>query len=303
MYESGMDGPKNAMTRLKRNWTPIQILAEVLKKKPWVTSINAIETAKVPVLKVTAKVKQATVLIDITFSVECGKKMSVSYNSDNSDEDAFAGNRMRAIFSDHSGLAASKLVREYVKTLPALTPLALVLKQFLYERDLNDTYTGGISSYCLVLMIVAFLKINVAPLANGKEKERVNLGTILLEFLRFFGEQFDFDKMGISLHNGGEYFYVPQPGSTLVIIDPFHPKRNIGHSVFGMWRVKAAFKHAFSTLLSPYTTKFAPTLLSRIIHPHSPTPSSANVVQPDAPILLSPPWASTHAAYFKERNT
>ena len=39
--------------------------------------------------------------------------------------------------------AASHLVRSYIRSLPALTPLALVLKQFLSERGLNNTYTGG----------------------------------------------------------------------------------------------------------------------------------------------------------------
>lgn len=34
-------------------------------------------------------------------------------------------------------------------------------------------------------------------------KEEENLGAALLGFLRFFGLYFDFDKMGISLGNGG----------------------------------------------------------------------------------------------------
>ena len=33
---------------------------------------------------------------------------------------------------------------------PAATPLALVLKQFLADRTLDQSYSGGLSSYCLV---------------------------------------------------------------------------------------------------------------------------------------------------------
>ncbi len=113
---------------------------------------------------------------------------------------------------------------------------------------------AGLSSYCLVLMIVAFLRINKVPTVSVEQeryawaevnreqeeergatqptdtrayarrretggrgspppasssasapglKEEENLGAALLGFLRFFGLQFDFDKMGISLHNGG----------------------------------------------------------------------------------------------------
>jgi hypothetical protein len=59
----------------------------------------------------------------------------------------------------------------------------------------------------------------------------------------------------------------------LDLITQHTTQRNIGHSVFGMWRVKAAFKHAFHTLISPYTTNYAPTLLSRTarLPHHQPT--------------------------------
>ena len=38
-----------------------------------------------------------------------------------------------------------------------LKPLVLVLKQFIFSANLNDTYQGGLSSYGLILMIVSFL--------------------------------------------------------------------------------------------------------------------------------------------------
>lgn len=41
-------------------------------------------------------------------------------------------------------------VRELIGQYPALSPLALVLKQFLTDRSLDHPYTGGLSSYCLV---------------------------------------------------------------------------------------------------------------------------------------------------------
>lgn len=50
-------------------------------------------------------------------------------------------------------LAATHLVRSYIRSLPALTPLALVLKQFLSERGLNNTYTGGLLPSSILLLI------------------------------------------------------------------------------------------------------------------------------------------------------
>ncbi|GLD93537.1 hypothetical protein PINS_up002129 [Pythium insidiosum] len=44
--------------------------------------------------------------------------------------------------------------------MPELYPLAVVFKQLLRERDLNDAYTGGLSSYSIVLMIIHFLLLS-----------------------------------------------------------------------------------------------------------------------------------------------
>lgn len=42
---------------------------------------------------------------------------------------------------------------------PILKYLVLVLKQFLLQRDLNEVFTGGISSYSLILLTVSFLQV------------------------------------------------------------------------------------------------------------------------------------------------
>ena len=42
--------------------------------------------------------------------------------------------------------------------MPPLRPLVLVLKFFLAQRGLNETFTGGVGSYMLQLMVVSFLQ-------------------------------------------------------------------------------------------------------------------------------------------------
>lgn len=44
--------------------------------------------------------------------------------------------------------------------------LILVLKQFLLQRDLNEVFTGGISSYSLILMAISFLQVSTLCLKN-----------------------------------------------------------------------------------------------------------------------------------------
>ncbi|KAG7378620.1 hypothetical protein PHYPSEUDO_009830 [Phytophthora pseudosyringae] len=104
-------------------------LAKVLDKKQWVESLLCLDTAKVPVLKLVSA--ETSVPIDITF------------------ESA----------ATHSGLLARDLIKRYAENMPEIYPLAIVFKQLLRERDLNDAYTGGLSSYSVVLMIIHFSQL------------------------------------------------------------------------------------------------------------------------------------------------
>jgi DNA polymerase sigma len=87
----------------------------------------------------------------------------------------------------------------------------LVLKQYLHERGLNESYTGGLASYSLVLLVASFLQKygrvfqQHVPLPAGHQD--ANLGALLLGFLELYGKRFDFDEMGISIFDGG---YVEQ---------------------------------------------------------------------------------------------
>lgn len=101
-------------------------------------------------------------------------------------------------------------VDDFDRKMPPLISLSLVLKQFLFERGLNNSFNGGLSSYCLVLMVVSFLQLKgfgdqneSAGEADKKRESKMNLGQLLVEFLELFGKKFDYHKTGISLNNGG----------------------------------------------------------------------------------------------------
>jgi DNA polymerase sigma len=48
--------------------------------------------------------------------------------------------------------------QRFQQRYPTLRPLVLTLKHLLFLRGLNKPYHGGLSSYALVLMVVAFLQ-------------------------------------------------------------------------------------------------------------------------------------------------
>lgn len=55
---------------------------------------------------------------------------------------------------------------------PVLPYLIFVLKQFLLQRDLNEVFTGGISSYSLILMVISFLQVRGYRHTQSKKRRK-----------------------------------------------------------------------------------------------------------------------------------
>jgi non-canonical poly(A) RNA polymerase PAPD5/7 len=59
-------------------------------------------------------------------------------------------------FNMNNGLRSAQLIFRYLEEYPYLKYLVYVLKQYLLQLNLNEVWTGGISSYSLILMLVCF---------------------------------------------------------------------------------------------------------------------------------------------------
>jgi DNA polymerase sigma len=164
---------------------------------------------------------------------------------------------------NHRGVETVALVRGLAERYPPLSPLALVLKQLLHEQSLDHSYTGGLSSYCLVLLIARFLQsatdpgTGAAPLpsadvgadvgaAAGWGGTRLGLGRLLLDFLHFYGEVFDPRRTVVRLGLGRRGMLGDQRQPTdslgkfdpLYIDDPLSPaENNVGKGVFRVYQV------------------------------------------------------------------
>ncbi|KAH9629932.1 hypothetical protein HF086_017447 [Spodoptera exigua] len=137
---------------------------------------------------------------------------------------------------------------------PVLTRLVMVLKQFLLQRDLNEVFTGGISSYSLILMCISFLQLHPRP---ERLRQPHNLGVLLIEFFELYGRKFNYVKTAIRVKNGGSYVSKDEiqkemndghRPSLLCIEDPLTPGNDIGRSSYGAIQVKQAFDYGYIIL-------------------------------------------------------
>lgn len=67
--------------------------------------------------------------------------------------------RVDISFNMNNGVKSAEMIKHYMSVFPMLSKLVLVLKQFLAQRDMNEVFYGGISSYSLILMVVSFLQV------------------------------------------------------------------------------------------------------------------------------------------------
>ncbi|XP_067914883.1 terminal nucleotidyltransferase 4A isoform X3 [Heterodontus francisci] len=220
---------------------PLQLLEQALRRQ----NIAEPHSIKVPIIKLTDQ--ETEVKVDISFNVETGVK-------------------------------AAQFIKDFVKGYPVLPYLILVLKQFLLQRDLNEVFTGGISSYSLILMAISFLQLH--PRIDAR-RPSVNLGILLVEFFELYGRHFNYLKTGIRIRSGGAYVakdeimknmtngYRP---SMLCIEDPLVPGNDVGRSSYGAMQVKQVFdyayivlSHAVSPLARSYPNRDSESTLGRII--------------------------------------
>jgi non-canonical poly(A) RNA polymerase PAPD5/7 len=204
-------------------------------------SILVLDKALVPIIKI----------VDIKTEL----KIDISFNTTNS-------------------LNSVEKIKQFIKEFPSLRPLVMVLKQFLLQRDYNEVFRGGISSYSLILMTINFLQLHERVISANE-----NLGILLIEFFELYGKRFNYEKSAIRIKDGGRYVakdeirrqFKYSHNSILCIEDPLDLHNDIGKSSFGALQVKEAFQYAYLTLSNAvlphnsYLLKNNPSILGRII--------------------------------------
>ena len=159
------------------------MLAEHLRTQDWAEEVQAITNAIVPVIKMSASFEEAgrgKIWLDISF-----------------------------VSPIHRGLSTCVFVNLQMSLHPKLLPLVLVLKPLLKTKGLNEPLSGGLSSYCLVLMVTAMLKLwkQYYPTVHP------NLGTLFLFFFYLFGIVFDPAQDGITVAPTSSTPFFPRRGS------------------------------------------------------------------------------------------
>ena len=226
-------GDLEGRNAIKETWP--QELARRLRSEPWVAamSVRVVASARVPVVKL------ATVpLGDVREAV----RLDVSFEG-----------------PWHRGLDANRLVGRVLGQHPHARQILLVLKQHAADRGLCASYTGGLSSYALTLLVARFL--------SEQPRRGVDAGALLLGFFDFYAHKFDAATTSVGRHS---YFARAELGAfngtvvatqggprgggrafrfdPLYVEDPLSPGNNVGRNCFRIAQIQRAWHDAYVAL-------------------------------------------------------
>lgn len=136
----------------------------------------------------------------------------------------------------------------------------MLLKALLRDKQLNETYTGGISSFLLFNLVFAYFQMLIRENRKVMNQDE-NLGKLLVGFLQFYGFKFDDYNKGISLIKEGEFFLKAEnkklPYNNLLCVENFqNVYMDIGKSAYQYPKIKDLFKCAYRSLLNTATNSY-----------------------------------------------
>ena len=229
------------MIKLKKNYSNdnsnyiskiINIIVDGItsQKINFIIKINPISTASVPVIKLEC---------DLT------NELSIEEISKISNENDINFEYIQKLFFDITFFEVenienkipSELIVDYIKeciiTYPNIIDIVYIMKRYLCNKKLNKSYQGGISSYSLFLLILAFVKFY-------KKIREVSIGSLLIKFLYHYANT-DFGNTIIQPKNDNEFlFNVSIRNDNICIIDPI-TGNNVAKSTYKIEEIKNCF--------------------------------------------------------------
>ena len=136
---------------------------------------------------------------------------------------------------------------------PEIKYLILVIKYLIRQRNLNQIYFGGISSFIIFSLLyyyISDLKKQIQyEIKNGKKERMMTLGHLLVGFFNFYAFEFKYEKFGISLSNGCHLYARNDDNKNLLSIKNFEDEsQDMGINCYNFGKVLDVFRLAAERL-------------------------------------------------------
>ncbi|KAK3848462.1 MAG: hypothetical protein J3R72DRAFT_415809 [Linnemannia gamsii] len=156
-------------------------------------------------------------------------------------------------FNQQDGFKTGAVVQQFMKGMPALQPMVMLIKQFLKSKPAwyCEVHQGGLGSFSVTLLVMSFLQMH--PLIQARMIDPMeNLGVLVIEFFELYGLCFNYNAVSISVTQGGSYIskdgaMVPKQPLMLSLVNPI-AGQNVAKGTRNMPLIQTAFAAAYSDL-------------------------------------------------------
>lgn len=177
--------------------------------------------------------------------------------------DKLTGLRVDMSFDNDSGIIANDTFQEWKREFPVMPVIVSVIKQFLLLRGLNEVPTGGLGGFSITCLVTSLLQ-------HLPAHRRQSIGALLLDFFGFYGNIFDYERVGIRMSPPGYFNKVCQLNSCrssanshriqifsgkdrLAIRDPNNADNDISGGTREIKLIFQAFSEAYEKLIHRMT--------------------------------------------------
>ncbi|KAF9355033.1 hypothetical protein BGX26_007063 [Mortierella sp. AD094] len=160
-------------------------------------------------------------------------------------------------FNMTNGIQSAEVISGYLEDMPGLRALTMLVKFFLMLKSHNEVFNGGLGSYTTVIMILSFLQMH-PEVQRKRLNPEDNLGVLLIEFFELYGTCFHYQKVGLSVTDGGSYLdkYAKGMAQTnngrfellLTCIDPNDPANDTARGSYSLKKIREVFVGAYGAL-------------------------------------------------------
>ena len=133
-----------------------------------------------------------------------------------------------------------------IKKNPEIKPLTLIIKKLIHKNHLNKVFEGGLSSHSIFIMVASNIKLLKSN--NNYNNNKLNLGELLLDLLRFYGFVFNYTNTIIDITNNNPYIITHELSKVPIFIDPIS-SINISKSSYQFDKIKELFFNTYTMLV------------------------------------------------------
>ena len=133
-----------------------------------------------------------------------------------------------------------------INTYPEIKPLIKIIKKILQLKQMNNSYKGGMSSYCLFLLLYSYIKFCYNK-KNENLDEKIDYGSLFLGFLFYYIACIDFNCTIIAPHLVNPFIIKYGLETIPTIIEPIS-KNNAGKTIFKIFDVINIFYQIYKDI-------------------------------------------------------